>query len=432
MRVLLTTIGSQGDVRPLVALASQLIQAGHGAHLCVSPDLRNWVESLGFPFTPIGPQMRGMVGAPVPKPAGSAPSPSPEQMRGQVEATLARESATLTEAARGCDVIVAAAGRPLIPARSVAETLGIRYVFAVFSPSHLPSPHHAPFGVRGAGQDQAPSAAGNLELWDRHGRQLNDRLRTGLNRHRAAAGLSPVDDVRDHIFTGRPWLAADPVLAPWPGAAGEVFQTGAWILPDQRPLAPELEAFLAAGDPPVYFGFGSMRMQPQVAQVVAESARRVGCRAIIAGGWAGLNLTAADPGLLVIGEVNQQVLFRHVAAVVHHGGAGTTTAAALAGAPQVIVAQAFDQPYWARRITHLGIGAAHPGAVPTADSLTAALGRALDPAVAARARVVTFGLDARGAQAAAGSLIADPGNRPADDRTDDGSAADACDVRNAA
>jgi vancomycin aglycone glucosyltransferase len=124
MRVLLTTIGSQGDVRPLVALASQLIQAGHGAHLCVSPDLRDWVEGLGFPFTPIGPQMRGMVGAPVTKPAGSAPPPSPEQMRGQVEATLARESATLTEAARGCDVIVAAAGRPLIPARSVAETLG--------------------------------------------------------------------------------------------------------------------------------------------------------------------------------------------------------------------------------------------------------------------------------------------------------------------
>ena len=108
MRVLLTTIGSQGDVRPLVALASRLRESGHGAHLCVSPDLRDWVEGLGFPFTPIGPQMRGMVGAPAPKPAGSAPPPSPEQMRGQVEATLARESATITEAARGCEVIVAA------------------------------------------------------------------------------------------------------------------------------------------------------------------------------------------------------------------------------------------------------------------------------------------------------------------------------------
>jgi vancomycin aglycone glucosyltransferase len=100
--------------------------------------------------------------------------------------------------------------------------------------------------------------------------------------------------VRDHIFTGQPWLAADPVLAPWPGADDEVFQTGAWILRDQRPLAPELEEFLAAGDRPVYFGFGSMRMTPEVAEVVAESARRTGRRAILAGGWAGLTLTAAD------------------------------------------------------------------------------------------------------------------------------------------
>ena len=47
----------------------------------------------------------------------------------------------------------------------------------------------------------------------------------------------------------------------------------------------------------------------------------------------------------ITGEVNQQALFRRVAAVVHHGGAGTTTAAAMAGAPQAIVPQIVDQPY---------------------------------------------------------------------------------------
>lgn len=392
----------------MVALASRLREHGHEACLCVSPDMCDWIGGLGFPVTPIGPQMRGVVGAPPPGAggAGGAASPSPEQRREFAVATLARESAIITEAARGCDVIVAAAGRPLIPARSVAQTLGIRYVFAVFSPSHLPSPDHAPFGVRTTGPGKPPGAARNAELWDLHAEQLNDRLRVPLNRHRAAAGLALVDDVRDHIFTSRPWLAADPVLAPWPGADDEVFQTGAWILPDKRPLAPELEAFLAAGDPPVYFGFGSMRMEPEVAQVVAESARRAGRRAIIAGGWAGLSLTAADPGFLVIGEVNQQVLFRHVAAVVHHGGAGTTTAAAVAGAPQVIVAQAYDQPYWARRIAHLGIGTAHPAGAPTADSMAAALQDALHPAVAARARALSPALHTDGTQTAAASLIA--------------------------
>jgi vancomycin aglycone glucosyltransferase len=419
MRVLLTTIGSQGDVRPLVALASRLREYGHEAGLCVSPDFRDWIESLGFSATPIGPRMRGWLGAPATKPSGSAPQ-SPEQMRDWAEASLARQSATLTEAAWGCDVIVAAAGRPLVPARSVAETLGIGYVFVAFSPSHLPSPHNGPFGVPAAGQEQpASTPAGNLERWDRHARQLNDRLRVPLNRLRAASGLAPVEEVRDHIFTGRPWLAADPVLSPWPGADGEVFQAGAWILPDERPLDPALEAFLAAGDPPVYFGFGSMRMPDEVAEVVAEVTRRAGRRAIIAGGWAGLSLTAADPDLLVIGEVNQQVLFRRVAAVVHHGGAGTTTAAARAGAAQVIVPQAYDQPYWARRVAHLGIGTAHPEATFTADSLTAALNHALAPAVASRARALAPALHADGAQAAADGLIAAFGDAPADNRGGD-------------
>jgi vancomycin aglycone glucosyltransferase len=53
------------------------------------------------------------------------------------------------------------------------------------------------------------------------------------------------------MFTDRPWLAADPTLGPWPDPADEgVFQTGSWILPDERPLARELDAFLASGAPP--------------------------------------------------------------------------------------------------------------------------------------------------------------------------------------
>jgi vancomycin aglycone glucosyltransferase len=347
------------------------------------------------------------MGAPAPQPAGPAPS-SPERLRELAEATVAKQFTTIAEAARGCDAIVVAAGRPPVAARSVAETLGIRYVFAVFSPSHLPSPHHAPFSLPAAGQDQPPSAARNRELWDRHAESFNDRLGPALNRHRAAARLAPVDDVRGHIFTSRPWLAADLVLAPWPGADGEVFQTGAWILPDQRPLDPELDAFLHAGEPPVYFGFGSMRMPPEVAQVIVGAARQARRRAIISAGWAGLNLTDSELTRLVIGEVNQQALFRHVAAVVHHGGAGTTTAAALAGTPQVIIPQAYDQHYWARRIHHLGIGTAHPPGTPTADSLTAALQHALQPSMAARARSITPALHTDGAQTAAANLTTQP------------------------
>src|SRR5262249_37792236 len=106
-----------------------------------------------------------------------------------------------------------------------------------------------------------------------------------------------------------------------------------------------------------------------------------------------------------IGEVNLQLLFKRVAAVVHHGGAGTTTAAAQAGAPQVVIPQFYDQYYWAQRVHQLGIGTAHASGTPTTDSLTSALNQALQPDVTARAQSIAPAVRSDGAQTAARRLI---------------------------
>jgi vancomycin aglycone glucosyltransferase len=185
-----------------------------------------------------------------------------------------------------------------------------------------------------------------------------------------------------------------------------VFQTGAWVLPDERPLSPELETFLETGEPPVYFGFGSMRAPQDLSQVMIQTARALGRRAIVSRGWADLSLVDNAPDCLAVGEVNLQALFKRVAAVVHHGGAGTTTAAALAGTPQVVIPQIYDQHYWARRIHDLGIGTAHAPGAPTTDSLTHALEQTLQPDVAARARSIATEVRTDGAQVAARRLMA--------------------------
>jgi vancomycin aglycone glucosyltransferase len=219
-------------------------------------------------------------------------------------------------------------------------------------------------------------------------------------------GLAAVSDVRSYMFTDRPWLAADATLAPWPDPADQaVFQTGAWILPDARPLSPELETFLNAGEPPVYFGFGSIRAPQDLSQVMIKSARALGRRAIVSRGWADLSLVDDEPDCLAIGEVNVQALFQRVAAVVHHGGAGTTTAAARAGTPQVVIPQHYDQHYWAHRVHHLGIGTAHAPGTPTTDSLTSALKHTFQPDVTARAQSIATAVRSDGAQAAAQRLI---------------------------
>ena len=94
-------------------------------------------------------------------------------------------------------------------------------------------------------------------------------------------------------------------------------QTGAWTLPDERPLPAELEAFLDACAPPVYVSFGSMplRAAEEVARAVVELVRARGRR--ILPGPAGPDLALIDDqdDCLAVGEVNQQELFRRVAAV---------------------------------------------------------------------------------------------------------------------
>jgi vancomycin aglycone glucosyltransferase len=400
MRILLSTIGSRGDVQPLVGLATQLKALGQDVRLCVPPDFKEWIEGLGFSVTPIGPELRytGKV-SPFSSP------PTPEQRRQMIEGTVAAPFETIAAAARGCDAIVAATALQ-IAARSVAERAKIRYVFAAYCPAVLPSRHHAPPVLAMRGDTPSAPLDDYGEIWTEDARRWNDTWGDILNARRTSLDLAPVDDVRTHIFGDQPWLAADPVLAPWPDAPDpSVFQTGAWILHDTRPLSAELEAFLDAGEPPVYFGFGSIRAPQDLSANMIASARALGRRAIVLRGWADLELVDDAPDCLALGEVNQQALFARVAAVVHHGGAGTTTAAARAGAPQVVVPQHYDQHYWSGRVDTLGIGAAHASSVPTAESLTAALERALRTESATRARAVAHEMRADGAEIAARRLV---------------------------
>jgi vancomycin aglycone glucosyltransferase len=402
MRVLLSTIGSRGDVQPLVALALELKALDQDVLLCVPPDFREWIEQMGMPVMPIGPELRSTGKA---NPA--AAPPSPERLRELMEGTVAAQFETITAAAQGRDVIVGATAIQ-IAAPSIAERLGIPYVFAAYCPAVLPSRHHAPPVLKMRGDVPAPRMSDYSDLWAKDAQRWNDTWASLLNSRRAALGLSPVSDVHRYVRTDRPWLAADRTLAPWPDPTDDgVLQTGAWIIRDERSLSPELEAFLDAGEPPVYFGFGSVAAPSNLAQVTIESARAVGRRAILLRGWAELSPIDDASDCLAIGEVNQQALFRRVAAVVHHGGAGTTTAATRAGAAQVVIPQHYDQHYFARRVETLGIGVAHAGSMPTTESLTSALEHALERDVAERARSVASAMRGDGARVAAERLIAD-------------------------
>jgi vancomycin aglycone glucosyltransferase len=395
VRVLLSTIGSRGDVQPLVALALELRAIGQDVRLCVPPDFRGWVEGLGLPVVPIGPEVRPFATAG----AGAAP-PSAERVRQLVEESVATQFETIGAAAADCDMVVAATALQ-VAARSVAEKRGIPYAFAAYCPAVLPSAHHAPpqLPVRG---DAPPPGAGSLELWARDAERFNRTFLAPLNVHRTAAGLAPVADVRSHMFTERPWLAADRALGPWPEPGDpRVFQPGAWILPDERELPSEVQAFLDAGTPPVYFGFGSTQASPEAGGATVRAARALGRRSIVSRGWADLPLAEQASDCLEVGELNLKRLFTRVAAAVHHGGAGTTALAALGGAPQVLVPHRYDQHYWARRVGELRVGRALAPGTLAEETLAAALDHALQPDVVARAAGLAREVGTDGARVAA-------------------------------
>ncbi|KAG8703934.1 hypothetical protein FRC09_003869 [Ceratobasidium sp. 395] len=148
----------------------------------------------------------------------------------------------------------------------------------------------------------------------------------------------------------------------------------------------DLERFLAAGEAPIYVGFGSIVLDdPQqiTSKSVLAAIALCGVRAVISPGWGGLDkgmIESAGPNVFTLGNVPHDWLFERVSAVCHHGGAGTTAIGLRCGRPTIIVPFFGDQPWWASQIARRSAGP--PPITPkqlTAESLAAAIQIALSP-----------------------------------------------------
>lgn len=393
MRVFLSTIGSRGEVQPLLGLAQALVALGHRATICAPPNFGPWLADLGVEFTPLGPDVQN-----------PPPGPPPASPAEAAARTVRTQFETLRAAAPGHDLLLGA-GALQLAARSVAEALGLRFAFAAYCPLVLPSAlqppvkffEHHPLSL---------SEAENRALWDEELPRWDQLWGPPLNAGRAALGLPPVEGVLAHMLGDEPWLATDPLLGPAPRDRA-VRQTGAWRPEDPGALPAALERFLDAGDPPVTLGLGSNRAPAETGPALLAAARAVGRRAILSRGWAGLSAEDRGADWLAIDSVPHDALLPRVAAVLHHGGAGTTTSAALAGRPQIVLPHHYDQHYWGDRVEALGIGvkAAVSRPVPP-EALPGLLEAALEPAVAARAEALAQQIVRDGAQRAAAQLTA--------------------------
>lgn len=362
-RILLAAYGSRGDVQPMVALGKGLQAAGYDVTVAAAVNFGQWIEASGLAFEPFSENMEEVVNSDLGKIwlSNSSQNPRTEltNFRRMAEASAPYIAADLLRMADKADLFIS--GMMTIGSLdAITRTKGQRHMTAWLSPM-IPTRS----GAAGV-QAPLPSSTSPLNRW--FGYMVEGFLWTVfaevINLTRKHLGLSPAtrsEFIR--ILNQTPSLGAfSPLVVPPPpdwGAQHHI--TGYWF--DSAPVSwtppKALADFLAAGDAPVYIGFGSMSNNDPAGttKTLIEALQKAGKRGILHSGWAGLHTQTLPESIYGLDFAPHDWLFPQMAAVIHHGGAGTTAAALRAGVPSMIVAHMGDQPYWGRRVHELGVGA---------------------------------------------------------------------------
>ncbi len=150
----------------------------------------------------------------------------------------------------------------------------------------------------------------------------------------------------------------------------------------------DIASWIAAGTPPIYFGFGSIPVESPadtIAMIDAACAQ-LGERALIGAAGTDFSTVAHSDRIKVVGAVNFPAVFPACRAVVHHGGSSTTPIAMRAGVPQLILYWDLVHAVYGAAVRRLKVGTARRFSTASEKSLVADLRTILAPQYVARAQ----------------------------------------------
>lgn len=377
MHITIFVYGTWGDIRPHVVLGMALQQAGHTVQVVASPGYEAWVRARGLGHYPLTTDVNtfakenaALMDAGIVRQL--------QTVRTQLNPIFMQMGLEVLEATRNSDVLM-------------TVEFGAALLFDVLRVNKLrtilinPAPLN-PTREFATAMPPAPNWFPFPQWYNRMSYTLLQRIGwstlAGARNQLAAKhlGLS-----RSKFKDFQAMLAATPALTTVsrhvvqrPVDWAEHFQVTGYLFDDDPDWTPpqDLSDFLAAGEAPVYIGFGSMPdSKPEATtQTIINAVQQTGKRAVLLTGWAGLGAEAVPENIHILKYAPHSWLFPKMAAVVHHGGAGTTAAGFRAGVPTVIVPHNGDQPYWGRTVKNLGVGTAPiPRKKLTADKLAAAI-----------------------------------------------------------
>lgn len=389
LRIVLSNIGTYGDINPLIALALELKRRGHTPVMALPAVYRSKVDPVGLDFHAIRPDIDPKNNVLV-EMVYDIKHGTEHGLRNFLFPALRHTYDDLLDAATKpvrADLLLV--GELNYAGPIVAEKTGIPWAsyllaplsfFSAFDPPVLP-PYpklaKADKRVPGFGRVIKRVARFASRKWPEPIYELRNEL--GLPR-----GENPLFDAKHSPYLVLALFSR--VLGveqkDWP--ANTLITGFAFYDADagNAKLPPHLEQFIATGEAPIVFTLGSAAVLAagDFYEVSAKAATELGKRAVLLIGSDLRNRPKENlPDSICVAEyAPYSKLFSEASVVVHQGGVGTTAQCLNAGKPMLIMPYSHDQPDNARRMKRLGVAKVIQKAKYTPEKVTRKLRKILD------------------------------------------------------
>ena len=358
-RIVITTIGSLGDLHPMLAIGLALRERGHEVVFAVSQTLGSRVEALGFEVHSMRPEQIPIDNAETIAQMMDLKKGTERFIRDYIFVHLRETYRDLMAIAQGADFILT--GEVVYATRLVAEKLGLKWAFCALSPSSFFSIYDPPVLP-------TLTALANLRSFPFINRGVRSLARLAtrdwaapLHQLRQELALPSIGNpVMDEKFSPHLVLAlfSSALAMPQPDWPPHTVQTGFTFYDGAltgASLAPELQHFLQVGEPPIVFTLGSAAVfdPGNFFRDSIQAVQQIDRRAVLIMGQNPYPENLPD-SILAWDYVPYSAIFPHAGAIVHQGGIGTTAQALRAGRPTLVMPYSHDQPDNAARLERLG------------------------------------------------------------------------------
>ncbi|OBK45106.1 glycosyltransferase [Mycobacterium sp. 1081908.1] len=392
MKFVLANWGTRGEVEPYVTVGRELVRRGHDVHMAVAPEMVGFTEAAGPTAVAYGPELKAILDPHRDFWAGLFTTPWKVRELGRLSAEYsaplsqcrAEVSATLTSLAQGADLLLTGMNFE-DDALNAAEYCGIPlatlHIFPLRANGRLLPYLPAPL---------ARAATRTLDwlAW-RGGKTVEDAQRREFGlpeatrpwpRRIAERGSLEIQAYDEVCYPG---LAAE-----WAKFGGRRPFVGALTMELPTDADEEVASWIAAGTPPICFGFGSVGVESaaDTLAMISSACAQLGERALVCAAGSDYSNVAHSEHVKVVGVMNYAAALPACRAFVHHGGCGTTNAGLRAGLPTLILWTLPDQGLWGARVKRLKVGTGRRFSATTEKSLVADLRTVLAPECLTNAR----------------------------------------------